>query len=76
VKPTSQVRLSSLTKTANFIANACHRYASHIDESAAAEISNCRTEQADFSDRRPVFAGITRDICGVQVNDKINALCF
>jgi hypothetical protein len=76
VKPTSHLRFSSLANTTNITSNAFHNYAWHIDELASAGTSNCRTEQADFSDRKPAFVGISRDICGFQINDKVYALCF
>jgi hypothetical protein len=70
VKPTSQVRFSSLANTTNITANAFRNYAWHIDELASAGTSNCHTEQTGLSDRKPAFVGISRDICGFQVRDK------
>jgi len=70
VKPTSQVCFSSLANTTNISANAFRNYAWHIDESASAGTSNCHTEQTRLSVRKPAFVGVSRDICGFQVNDK------
>jgi hypothetical protein len=70
VKPTSQVRFSSMTNTTNITANGFSNYALHIDESATAVTSNCHTEQTGLSDTKPAFVGVSHDICGFQVNDK------
>jgi hypothetical protein len=76
VKPTSQLRISSLANTTNVTANAFHNYTWHIHESASVGTSNRRTKQAGLFDRKPAFVGISCDICGVQVNDNIYELCF